>query len=77
MLNKRILSQEKIRCPHCDCNLKDTGFYSKRPPMFVFNDKSEKFELTPLLSDEDFDVYCCECDNKLDCSEYEITENIF
>lgn len=84
ILNERILaqeetvlSQEEILCPHCNCDLKDTGFYSKRPLMFMFNDKSEKFELAPLLSDEDFDVYCCECDNKLDCSEYEITENIF
>ena len=57
ILNKRILAQEEILCPHCNCDLKDTGFYSKRPPMFMFNDKSEKFELAPLQSDEDINVY--------------------
>lgn len=75
VLSNKISSlEENINCPHCGCNLKDTGFYSKKPPMFIFNENTNNFELIPILSDEDFDIHCCLCDNKLDLNKYNICD---
>lgn len=75
VLKDRIVDSDNIiECPYCECNLKDTGFYSKQQPMFLFNDDKDRFELMPVLADENFEVYCCSCDNKLDSSKYLISE---
>lgn len=75
VLDNKISSlEENINCPHCGCNLKDIGFYSKKPPMFIFNEDTNNFELIPILADEDFEVCCCLCDNKLDSNKYDICD---
>lgn len=63
-------NKKELICSHCNANLRETGLYSKKPSLIIYNKYAGRLELEPLLSDGDFDTYCCICDNKLNSKEY-------